>query len=95
MKLLDHWKVLISGISLLPMAGTTLAQAGHLSLADANWQPNDKLQPPVFSDTLNARDAVNIYAAHRSHSSHQSHSSQPGHPGADRAHGPPVLPRPH
>lgn len=45
MKLLDRWKVLISGISLLPMAGTTLAQAGHLSLADANWQPNDKLQP--------------------------------------------------
>lgn len=45
MKLLDRWKVLISGISLLPMAGTTLAQAGHLSLADANWQPKDKLQP--------------------------------------------------
>lgn len=75
MKLLDRWKVLISGISLLPMAGTTLAQVGHLSLADANWQPNDKLQPPAFADTLNAPDTVNIYAAHRSHSSHSSHSS--------------------
>ena len=65
MKLLDRWKVLISGISLLPMAGTALAHAGHLSLADANWQPNDKLQPPVFADTLNAPNTVNIYAAHR------------------------------
>jgi His-Xaa-Ser repeat protein HxsA len=73
--LLDRWKVLISGITLLPMAGTTLAQAGNMSLADANWQPADKLQPPVFADTLNVPDAVNIYAAHRSHSSHSSHSS--------------------
>jgi len=78
-KLLDRWKVLISGISLLPMAGSTLAQAGHLSLADANWQPNDKLQPPVFADTLNAPDTVNIYAAHRSHRSHRSHSSHSSH----------------
>lgn len=58
MKLLDRWKILISGITLLPMAGTTLAQAGHTPLADANWQPNDKLQPPVFADTLKAGRAL-------------------------------------
>lgn len=96
MKLLDRWKVLISGISLLPVASTTLAQAGHLSLADANWQPNDKLQPrysPIRSMRQTPSTSMQHIArtAHRSHSSHSSHYSGSGGYSAPRYYSPPAT----
>jgi His-Xaa-Ser repeat protein HxsA len=76
MKLLDRWKVLIGqSIALAPMLASPLAEAGQAQLAADDWLPQPNSAPPAFKNTLNASDAVNVYAAHRSHSSHSSHSS--------------------
>jgi len=91
-KLLDRWKILLGGITLLPVAGTAFAQTNSLPLADASWEPRGNGQSPVFADTLNAPDAINMYAAHsshRSHSSHSSHYSGSGGYSAPRYYSPP------
>lgn len=76
MKLLDRWKVLIGqSIVLAPMLASPLAEAGQAKLAADDWLHQPNSAPPAFKNTLNASDAVNVYAAHRSHSSHSSHSS--------------------
>ncbi|UST92737.1 His-Xaa-Ser repeat protein HxsA [Pseudomonas siliginis] len=76
MKLLDRWKLLIGqSIAIMPMIGSPMADANQAQLASADWLPNPNSAPPAFKNTLNAKDAINIYAAHRSHSSHSSHSS--------------------
>lgn len=76
MKLLERWKVLIGqSIALAPMLASQVADASQAPLATGDWLPQPHRAPPVFKNTLNASDAVNMYAAHRSHSSHSSHSS--------------------
>lgn len=76
MKLLDRWKVLIGqSIALAPMLASPVVAAGQAQLAADDWLPQPHAAPPAFKNTLNASDAINVYAAHRSHSSHSSHSS--------------------
>lgn len=76
MKLLDRWKILVGqSIALAPMLVSQFADANQSALAADDWLPQPKSAPPTFKNTLNASDAVNVYAAHRSHSSHSSHSS--------------------
>lgn len=76
MKLLDRWKVLIGqSIALAPILASPLADAGQAQMAADDWLPQPPSAPPAFKNTLNASDALNVYAAHRSHSSHSSHSS--------------------
>ena len=78
MTLMDRWKMLISqGAALVPVALSPLAYANQVALTQPEWTTTDK--SPVFNNTLNAPDAVNIYAAHRSHSSHSSHRSHSSH----------------
>ncbi|MBC3776367.1 His-Xaa-Ser repeat protein HxsA [Pseudomonas frederiksbergensis] len=76
MKLSDRWKLFIGqSIAIIPMIGSPMADAHQAQLASADWLPNPNSAPPAFKNTLNAKDAINVYAAHRSHSSHSSHSS--------------------
>jgi len=80
MKLLERWKMLIGqSMALAPMLGSPLVDAGQTQLVSSDWLPASGNTPPAFKNTLNAKDAINIYAAHRSHSSHSSHRSHSSH----------------
>ncbi|WP_122221048.1 His-Xaa-Ser repeat protein HxsA [Pseudomonas syringae group genomosp. 3] len=76
MKLLERWKILVGqSVALAPMLISQFADASQSALVADDWLPHTPSTPPVFKNTLNASDALNVYAAHRSHSSHSSHSS--------------------
>ncbi|MGP9567905.1 His-Xaa-Ser repeat protein HxsA [Halomonas sp. AOP5-B2-8] len=80
MKLLTRWKFLLGQtMALIPMVGAPFAYAGPEALEGFEWGSNSGGESPVFRNTLNAEDVVNLYAAHRSHSSHRSHRSHSSH----------------